>query len=174
MFVYELSCSGFQFSCSHLRLLMFRNNFILINFLVKKLMNRILNSLTWHKNRCLIIWSVFLAVFTPSMFVFLHVSNSREWRFFTYVYFFHLLIGSFVWQVSFWILMTFILGPLGKCEMRFPRYFWRFGNKCKKSVGNQTFCYIRIFKIIKQVRVKGIYHVHTNMWPTKCGYILSI
>ena len=49
--------------------------------------------------------------------------------------FFFLLIGSFVKQVSFLILMTFVLGPIGIWGMHFRGYFGGCGNKYKKSVG---------------------------------------
>ena len=51
----------------------------------------------------------------------------------------------------------------GKIGMRFPGPFWGFSNKYKKSVGNLLFCNIRIFKIIKQIKMKGISHQGTNM-----------
>ena len=86
--------------------------------------------------------------------------------------FLHLLIGSFIWQVSFLILMTFILSPMGKLWMLSPWHFWDFGNKYKKSVGRLTFCYIRTFKIIKKVKAKGISHLGTNLWPTRSEAVL--
>ena len=45
----------------------------------------------------------------------------------------------------------------------FPGHFWDFSNKYKKSIGNLTFCYIQILKVIKKVKVKGISHLGTNM-----------
>ena len=91
-------------------------------------------------------------IVNPWSFIFLNVNNSWGWSFLTWVFLcvFYLLIRSFVWQVLFLILTTFIFGPMGKWGTHFSWHFWGFANKYKKSVGKLTFCYIRIFKIIKK------------------------
>ena len=50
---------------------------------------------------------------------------------------------------------------MGKWEMEWGIQFCGFGNKYKMRVGNLTFSYIQIFKIIKNIKVKNISHLST-------------
>ena len=114
-------------------------------------------------------------IVNPCSFIFLNVNNSWGWSFLTWVFLcvFYLLIRSFVWQVLFLILTTFIFGPMGKWGTHFPWHFWGFANKYKKSVGKLTFCYIRIFKIIKKKKkIKSEGHfLSGHKYVTNCIFL---